>query len=103
MNPALLILLLLTPFAAMADPLKSPPLDAGFAISLSVAAVKPQPGIGVYDIDLFDSERATIDALHAAGAYVICYFSAGSRENWRPDATGFPEIVLGSNYEGWPG
>ena len=32
----------------------------------------------------------------------ICYFSAGSFENWRPDAAAFPASVKGSS-NGWPG
>src|SRR4029079_13653563 len=41
----------------------------------------------VYDIDLFDTSASTIAVLRAAGRRVICYFSAGSYEDWRPDAT----------------
>ena len=48
-----------------------------------------------YDIDLFDAPKSTIDALHAKKRIVICYFSAGSHENWRPDAGSFPSSALG--------
>lgn len=58
--------------------------------------------VQVYDIDLFDVEQATIDILHDQGKQVICYFSAGSWEDWRPDADDFPEAVLGKTLEGWP-
>jgi hypothetical protein len=34
---------------------------------------------------------------------VICYFSVGSYENWRPDAGNFPAAILGRNLDGWPG
>jgi hypothetical protein len=34
---------------------------------------------------------------------VICYLSAGSWEDWRPDAAAFPPEVIGNEYEGWPG
>jgi hypothetical protein len=57
----------------------------------------------MYDIDLFDSEAGTVAALHAQGRKVICYMSAGSWEDWRPDAGSFPASVLGNGYEGWPG
>jgi hypothetical protein len=57
----------------------------------------------VYDIDLFDTPAATIAALHAAGRKVICYFSAGSFENWRSDAGQFPAASLGNALDGWPG
>jgi len=33
---------------------------------------------------------------------VICYFSAGTYEDWRPDANQFPASVLGAS-DGWPG
>jgi hypothetical protein len=57
----------------------------------------------MYDIDLFDASQETIDQLHSDGRIVICYFSAGSWENWRPDKDDFPVVVLGNNLEGWPG
>ncbi|MBC8098098.1 MAG: endo alpha-1,4 polygalactosaminidase [Armatimonadetes bacterium] len=57
----------------------------------------------MYDIDLFDAPQAVIDTLHADGRIVICYFSAGSYENWRPDAADFPEAVLGDPLDDWPG
>ena len=57
----------------------------------------------MYDIDLFDAPQATIDQLHTAGRVVICYFSAGSWEDWRDDAAAFPEAVKGKPLDGWPG
>jgi hypothetical protein len=102
--PFFLCLLLLPGGAADAElAIRRPPRDAGFAISLSNPELAPSPGIGVYEIDLFDTEPATIDALHAAGGYVICYFSAGSLEDWRPDAADFPAAAIGKAYEGWDG
>lgn len=59
--------------------------------------------VDVYDIDLFDSSEELIAALQARGADVICYFSAGSYENWRDDADEFPTAVLGNNLDGWLG
>lgn len=59
--------------------------------------------VQMYDIDLFEAPQATIDQLHAAGRMVVCYFSAGSWEEWRPDADDFPLEVLGNDLEGWPG
>ena len=57
----------------------------------------------VYDIDLFDTPVATIEGLHAAGRDVVCYFSAGSLEDWRPDANRFPDGIAGKALDGWPG
>ena len=58
--------------------------------------------VQMYDIDLFDAPQTTIDTLHAAGRKVVCYFSAGSFEDWRPDADAFPAHVKGRS-NGWPG
>jgi hypothetical protein len=59
--------------------------------------------VAMYDIDLFDPPQSVMDQLHAAGRIVICYFSAGSYENWRSDASSFPAAVLGNALDGWPG
>lgn len=57
----------------------------------------------VFNIDLFDNDAAIVAALQKKGRKVICYVSAGSWEDWRPDAARFPRSVLGRRYEGWPG
>jgi hypothetical protein len=72
------------------------------------AAVKP----AVFDIDLYQDEAfagnastvntAAVQAIHAAGGKAICYVSAGTWENWRPDASAFPASVRGRK-NGWPG
>lgn len=59
--------------------------------------------VEMYDIDLFDVPQSVIDNLHGDGRIVICYFSAGSYEEWRPDAPDFPSSLLGSPLDGWPG
>ncbi|NPA92948.1 MAG: endo alpha-1,4 polygalactosaminidase [Chloroflexi bacterium] len=57
-----------------------------------------------YDVDLFDTPQATIDRLHQLGRKVICYFSAGTYEDWRPDAHKFlGKGVLGNALEDWEG
>jgi hypothetical protein len=58
--------------------------------------------VSLYDIDLFDNNASVVGALHASGKHVFCYLDAGTWENWRPDAGGFPSSVLGSS-NGWPG
>jgi hypothetical protein len=57
----------------------------------------------VYDIDLFDTPQATIDALKAQGRRVVCYFSAGSSENWRSDFARFAAADMGNALDNWPG
>ncbi len=59
--------------------------------------------VDMYDVDLFDTQAETVQALKDQGLAVICYISAGSWEDWRPDADRFPPEVLGKDYEGWPG
>jgi hypothetical protein len=57
----------------------------------------------MYDLDLFETPAATVAELHSQGRKVTCYLSAGSWEEWRPDAGAFPQAVIGEDYAGWPG
>jgi len=57
--------------------------------------------VEIYDIDLFDSSESSIDSIQSSGGKVICYFSAGSYEKWRPDASEFTQGDLGNTLEGW--
>jgi hypothetical protein len=59
--------------------------------------------VTVYDIDLFDTPAAVIDDLHAQRRRVVCYFSAGSSEDWRPDFGSIAESDLGVPLDEWPG
>jgi hypothetical protein len=59
--------------------------------------------VQMFDLDLFDAPQADIDALRARGIKVICYFSAGSYEDWRADADQFPLEARGAPLRGWPG
>jgi endo-alpha-1,4-polygalactosaminidase (GH114 family) len=59
--------------------------------------------VAMFDLDLFDTPIATITTLHDAGRIVVCYFSAGSHEDWRPDAAEFPAEAIGDPLDGWPG
>lgn len=58
--------------------------------------------VDLYDIDLVETPQEVIDELHSRDIKVICYFSAGSWENYREDAKDFPEEVIGKTLEGWP-
>jgi hypothetical protein len=57
----------------------------------------------LYGIDGFDNTAATVQEIHNQGSRAVCYISAGSWENWRPDASQFPTSVRGRNLDGWPG
>lgn len=58
--------------------------------------------VDIYDVDLFDTPAALIEQLQDDGIKVICYFSAGSREQWRDDAGSFSAEVIGNTLDGWP-
>ncbi|MCB2178622.1 endo alpha-1,4 polygalactosaminidase [bacterium] len=57
----------------------------------------------VYNLDLFDTPIQIIEQLHQRGVQVICYFSAGTIEDWRPDVEDFPEEVIGEALKDWEG
>ncbi len=97
---------------------QAPPGVTG-AAAASGAVWRPVPGLSwqwqltgtidlnvdakMFDIDLFDTAPSTIADLHLRGSKVICYVSAGSFEDWRPDAALFPPEVKGNALAGWPG
>ena len=58
--------------------------------------------VDIYDIDLFDNSADQIRRLQDDGRLVVCYFSAGSYENWRSDADDFKQTDLGKTLDGWP-
>lgn len=86
--------------------------------SVSASWYKPKPGISwqwqlagtintsydvdLYDVDLVDTPQTKIDTIHNKGAKVICYFSAGTWEDYRDDADEFPEEIIGTTLEDWP-
>lgn len=59
--------------------------------------------VDVYNLDLYDTDPAIISQLHERGVFVMCYFSAGSLEDWRPDAEQYPPEVLGKSMADWEG
>jgi len=80
-----------------------PALNTSWQIQFTGLPVDQSVNAALFDIDLFDNEAGVVAALHARGRKVICYFSAGSWEDWRPDAGLFPESVKGRDLSGWPG
>lgn len=78
--------------------------DAAGAWTLQLSGnVAPATGTTVVDADLFDTTTAKIADWHRACLKVVCYFSAGSSENWRPDFAKFSEADQGKAMDGWPG
>ena len=97
---------------------QSPKKTSLAATTTTVSWYQPKPGISwqwqlsgnintsynvdLYDVDLVETPQGTIDLLHIRGAKVICYFSAGTFEEYREDAYLFPAEVIGKQLEGWP-
>ena len=59
--------------------------------------------VDVYDVDLFETSAATITSLKASGKKVVCYFSAGSAENFRSDYGNFLPSDIGKPLDDWEG
>lgn len=55
----------------------------------------------VFDLDGFETGRATVDELHRRGRRAICYLDVGAVESYRPDARAFPDRVIGRPVDGW--
>ncbi|KAL8764768.1 MAG: hypothetical protein Q9203_006908 [Teloschistes exilis] len=72
-------------------------------IELQDPLANPNLNVSVYDIDLFNNTAATVSTLHAQNKKVICYFSAGSYEDWSPDHDRFDKNTIGNPLKDWPG
>ena len=79
-----------------------PSLQTSWNWVLSTVPSAPFRNVQMYDVDGFNNSAANVSALHSANIKAVCYLSAGTYENWRPDASQFPSAVLGSG-NGWPG
>ncbi len=66
------------------------------------------PDVPIFDIDLYtntdDGEDAdrVIGRLHGLGKKVICYFSAGTYEPYRPDSHRYTDADKGAALPEWP-
>jgi|SRR6185295_3899969 len=58
--------------------------------------------VQMYDVDGVDASASLIAAMHSKGIKAVCYISAGTYENWRPDANRFTSADKGRS-NGWPG
>lgn len=59
--------------------------------------------VDIFDIDLWDNTAETVGKLHASGKKVICYFSAGTSEDWRSDFKDIRPQDMGANLPLWKG
>jgi len=79
----------------------APALDSRWQWQLQ-GTINTSYNVDVYDIDLFDTPAQTFQLLQAQGKHVICYFSAGTFENWRTDASLFPTEAIGTPLPDYP-
>jgi len=80
-----------------------PAVGSGWQIEIDHTLTNTALNVPVYIIDLFDNSATTIASLHQLGRKVICYFSAGTYEDWRPDASSFKSSDFGNPLDDWPG
>jgi endo-alpha-1,4-polygalactosaminidase (GH114 family) len=80
-----------------------PQVGATWQIVLEYALNDTSADVSVYDIDLFTNPSSTISDLHALNRRVICYFSAGTYEAFRPDSNRFKPSDYANPVDGWPG
>ncbi|KAF4315821.1 hypothetical protein G195_009576, partial [Phytophthora kernoviae 00238/432] len=59
--------------------------------------------VNAYDIDIFDTPNTTIAELQQRGIKVICYFSAGTYEDWRTDKDRYASDIIGTSLDEWEG
>jgi hypothetical protein len=95
-----LVLALMVAFsgAASAEQMRwQPTPGTSWQWQLSGTPVDTSFDVDAYDVDGFDNDAAVVADIHATGAKAICYISAGSWENWRPDADAFADSMKGRN------
>lgn len=72
-------------------------------IGAEEAQIRVPTGTTVLDIDGFGTSAATVARLKSAGIYTVCYISAGTWEDWRPDAARYPAGLKLASVDGWAG
>jgi hypothetical protein len=84
-----------------------PAVGAKWQIDISNDQLTPQglqpSDAEIWDVDLFTTPASSIASYKAAGKKVICYFSAGTSEDWRPDFGSFTGADQGAGLPDWPG
>jgi hypothetical protein len=101
----------LPPPVAGADgiPLWTPKAGAKFQIVLGDKILKLDantplvPDAEIFDVDMWHTPKAVIQELRRRDKKVICYFSAGGSETWRPDNAQFPKKDVGDRMAEWEG
>jgi hypothetical protein len=91
-----------TPDTNISKPISwyKPPLHISWSWQLT-GKINTKYDVDLYDIDLETTSQSIIDTLHKKNKKVICYFSAGSYEIYRNDASKFTKEILGNTMSGW--
>jgi hypothetical protein len=89
-------------------PVWKPRVKSKFQIILSAAVElehdhPPSPDVDIWDLDLFYHSKKEFDDLKKMGKKVMCYFSAGTSEDWRADFNEFKASDQGAKLPMWPG
>ena len=80
-----------------------PALDTSWQWQLNGLPIDRSFDVDMYDIDLFDTDGSLVATLQGEGRKVVCYVNAGGWEDWRPDASLFPDELIGANLDEWEG
>ncbi len=64
--------------------------------------LEPKYDVAMYDVDLVNTTDQELARLKADGRIVICYFSAGTVEDYRDDAKDFAAKDIGKVLPEWP-
>ncbi|KAI0878254.1 glycoside hydrolase superfamily [Hypoxylon argillaceum] len=73
-----------------------------YPLGFSLTASNANKSTIFYPVDFENTSTDTIAALKGAGHTIVCYFSAGSVEDYRADAGDFPAATIGNTLDGWP-
>lgn len=64
--------------------------------------LNPSHAVDVFDLDLETVTKLQIESLHNRGVKVICYFSAGTIEDFRGDTDSINRRFVGKSLPEWP-
>lgn len=78
----------------------TPPPGTSWQIQFT-GTIDTSLNVQAFDLDLVGTTKETINKIHARGGKVICYFSGGSSESYRPDFSSFPSSILGTTLSGY--
>jgi hypothetical protein len=91
-----------TPDANVGGDSAPPPPILGVSWQIQLTGmVNTTVNVQLYTVD-YETPAPVIRDLHVAGRIVICYFSAGTFEPFRPDAARFPTTAMGAPLQGYP-